>query len=96
MFRTFHCALLCLPSCIALVLLAGTLEPAAACTNFIASKGATADGSVMVTYTCDGEFHPHLRALPAADHEPGAMQESRTGTAKCWARSPSPRTPTPW
>ena len=48
---------------------------AAACTNFIATKGATVDGSVMVTYTCDGEFHPHLRHLPAVDHEPGAMEE---------------------
>jgi dipeptidase len=48
---------------------------ATACTNFIATKGATVDGSVMVTYTCDGEFHPHLRHLPAADHEPGAMEK---------------------
>ena len=49
--------------------------PAIACTNFIATKGATVDGSVMVTYTCDGEFHPHLRHLPAADHQSGAMEE---------------------
>jgi len=49
--------------------------PSAACTNFIATKGATVDGSVMVTYTCDGEFHPHLNLQPAADHEPGAMEQ---------------------
>jgi dipeptidase len=40
-----------------------------ACTNLIVTKGASADGSVMITYTCDGEFHPHLRNEPAADHE---------------------------
>lgn len=60
-----------------LLLLSLSLVPAsgaAACTNFIATGEATADGSVMVTYTCDGEFHPILRLLPAADHEPGAME----------------------
>jgi len=61
--------------CAALAVCAITALPAQACTNFIASKGATTDGSVIVTYTCDGEFHPHLRHTPAADHEPGAMQE---------------------
>ena len=42
-----------------------------ACTNILVSKGASADGSVMITYTCDGEYHPHLRYYPAADYEPG-------------------------
>jgi len=41
-----------------------------ACTNFIVTKGASKNGSVMITYTCDGEFHPHLRFTPAADHGP--------------------------
>ncbi len=59
----------------ALALFALTPDASTACTNFIATPGATADGSVMVTYTCDGEFHPHLRQIPAADHEPGALQE---------------------
>lgn len=40
-----------------------------ACTNILVTKGATEDGSVILTYTCDGEFHPHLRYTPAADHE---------------------------
>lgn len=44
-----------------------------ACTNLLVTRGASADGSVMITYTCDGEFHPHLRYTPAADHEPGDM-----------------------
>jgi dipeptidase len=42
-----------------------------ACTNLLVTKGASEDGSVMITYTCDGEFHPHLEYTPAADYEPG-------------------------
>ena len=51
---------------------APTLE---ACTNVLVTKGATEDGSVILTYTCDGEFHPHLRYTPAADHEPEGWLE---------------------
>jgi dipeptidase len=29
----------------------------------------------MITYTCDGEFHPHLEYTPAADYEPGDSLE---------------------
>ncbi len=50
---------------------------ALACTNLIVTKGASKDGSVMITYTCDGEFHPHLRYIPAEDHEPGEEYEIR-------------------
>ncbi|MEJ2722480.1 MAG: C69 family dipeptidase, partial [bacterium] len=42
---------------------------------FIVTKGASTDGSVMVTYTCDGEFHPRMQYYPAADHEPGSVVE---------------------
>ncbi len=42
-----------------------------ACTNLLVTRGASVDGSVMITYTCDGEFHPHLTYLPAADHAAG-------------------------
>ena len=59
---------------VSLAAVLGSTTSAAACTNFIASPGATADGSAIITYTCDGEFHPILRRIPAADHEPGAMQ----------------------
>ncbi len=41
------------------------------CSSFLVTKGASKDGSVMITYTCDGEFHPHLEFIPAQDHEPG-------------------------
>src|SRR5512140_909687 len=29
----------------------------------------------MITYTCDGEFHPRLQYLPAADYPAGEMVE---------------------
>ena len=48
---------------------------ARACTNIMVTKGASQDGSVMVTYSCDGEWHPILRITPAADHEPGDSLE---------------------
>ena len=41
-----------------------------ACTNLLVTKGASVDGSVMITYTCDGEFHPQLEYTPAADYQP--------------------------
>ena len=47
-----------------------------ACTSLLVSRRASEDGSVMITYTCDGEFHPHLEHLPAADYEPGRPQDS--------------------
>ena len=39
------------------------------CTSILVSKGASQDGSVMITYACDAEFLPNLRHSPAADHE---------------------------
>jgi dipeptidase len=53
-----------------LMALLGLSIPASCCTNFIVTKGASTDGAVMITYTCDGEFHPRLRCEPAADHGP--------------------------
>jgi len=47
------------------------------CTNLLVTKGASKDGSVMLTYTCDGEFHPILTRTPAADHSPGDSVEIR-------------------
>ncbi len=48
------------------------IEP---CTSILVTKGASEDGSVMITYTCDGEFHPHLEYLPAADYKEGDSLE---------------------
>ena len=41
---------------------------ASACSSLLVTKGASVDGSVMITYTCDGEFRPELEYLPAADY----------------------------
>ena len=46
-------------------------DPIGACTNLLVTKGASTDGSVMITYTCDGEFLPQMERLPAADYKPG-------------------------
>ncbi|MBD3331506.1 hypothetical protein GF356_01545 [candidate division GN15 bacterium] len=53
----------------ALIVLASV--PVWCCTNLLVTKGASDDGSVMITYTCDGRFHPHLDRTPAADYPPG-------------------------
>ena len=49
---------------------------AAACTNFIVGKKASADGSVFVTYNADsyGAFMP-LYHYPAAKHQAGEMRK---------------------
>lgn len=47
------------------------------CTSILVTRGAAADGSCIITYSCDGEFHPRLNIIPAADHEPGSMLDVR-------------------
>jgi len=54
-------------------------EPTDACTSLLVTRGASVDGSVMITYTCDGEFHPHLSRTSAADHEPETFVEDIGG-----------------
>jgi len=61
----------------AFLFLSNTL--ASACTNILVTKGASKDGSVMITYSCDGEFVPHPQVIPAADHQPGDSLEFRIG-----------------
>ena len=49
-------------------------ETASACTNLIVGKKASADGSVMCTYNCDGfGFSGSLSYSPAGQHEPGEL-----------------------
>jgi dipeptidase len=64
-------------SLVAAVILLAAAAQALACTNLLVTRKASADGSVMITYTCDGEFHPHMRYIPAADHEPGDSLDIR-------------------
>ena len=46
------------------------------CTNFIVTKGASVDGSVMVTYTADSfGFYGELYHYPAAVYQNGAWLE---------------------
>ncbi len=48
--------------------------PAWACTNFLITKGASADGSTMITYTADAHvLYGELYYRPAGSHLPGAM-----------------------
>jgi dipeptidase len=53
------------------VCLLATVSQVNACTNLLVTKGASEDGSVILTYTCDGEFLPHLDYTPAVDYEMG-------------------------
>lgn len=50
--------------------------PAVACTSLLVTRGASADGSVIITYHCDdaGGF-ASLSIAPAQDHPPGEMIE---------------------
>ena len=45
-----------------------------ACTNFLFSKGSTADGSTMITYVADSHtLYGELYFTPAAIHAPGSL-----------------------
>ncbi len=56
-----------------LTLTAGQAE---ACTNLIAAKGATTDGSVMMTYSADSHnLYGFLHHSPAAKHAKGDMRK---------------------
>ena len=62
---------------LSLMALAATLAPAGAdaCTSLIATPGATADGSAMITYAADSHtLYGELYNRPAADHAPGSMR----------------------
>ncbi len=58
------------------------------CTSILVTRGASTDGSVIITYACDGEFHPHLRYIPAADHAPGEMIEYKDRAGQLRTRIP--------
>jgi dipeptidase len=50
--------------------------PARACTSIMVARGASADGSVMVTYSADShELYGELYFYPAAVHPEGAMRD---------------------
>ena len=57
-----------------------------ACTSLIVTRGASADGSVMITYACDGEFHPHMNYTPPEDHGPDDLYELKGWDGNVHAR----------
>ena len=51
-----------------------------ACTNFMAGKNATTDGSTMISYAADAySFYGYLHFRPAADHPEGSVRD-----VVCW------------
>ena len=66
---------------------------ALACTNFMAGKKATADGSVMITYAADSHtLYGDLSHTPAAVHKEGAMRKvTEWDTGKYLGEIPQPR-----
>ncbi len=60
----------------AIIMAFGGNPSAEACTSLIAAKGATADGSVMITYAADSHnLYGELYNQPAADHPDGTMRK---------------------
>ncbi len=57
-------------------LLLAPTRPAEACTSFIVTKGASKDGSTMITYAADSHsLYGELYYRPAATHPPGAKKK---------------------
>lgn len=59
-----------------ILIITSGLSTVHACTNLIVTKGASADGSVMITYAADSHTRYGTIALyPASDHQPGDLCE---------------------
>jgi dipeptidase len=57
----------------ALILCLAGESGAFACTSVMVGKKATEDGSVLVSYTCDGWYDHRLVVVPGGTHKPGEM-----------------------
>jgi len=54
----------------------GSVNVSFACTSLLVTKGASVDGSVMITYTADSAgFYPRLKIMPAEEHPDGSFIE---------------------
>ena len=59
---------------LAIIMMMGIHASTSACTNFLITKGASADGSTMITYSADSHvLYGELYFWPAADYPDGAM-----------------------
>jgi dipeptidase len=77
---------------VAAVALTGVLADASACTNILVTKGASADGSTMITYAADShDLYGELYFTPARSHAPGTMRDViEWDTGKLLGRIPQP------
>jgi dipeptidase len=57
----------------ALILCTPPMAAIADCTTVLVGKKASADGSVMVSYTCDGWYDNRLVVVPGGKHQPGEL-----------------------
>ena len=62
---------------LALAILCGWGSIALACTSIVVSRGASKDGSVMVTYSADAPFMPKLLHVPGGTHQAGELIQVR-------------------
>lgn len=56
--------------------LVGNMQVSLGCTNFLITKGATVDGSTMITYAADSHtLYGELYFQPARDNAPGTLRD---------------------
>ena len=61
---------------LSLLVAIGVIQTSFGCTNFLISKGATVDGSTMITYAADSHtLYGELYYQPALDYPEGAMRD---------------------
>jgi dipeptidase len=72
--------------------LAGVAPEAKSCTNILVTRGASADGSTMITYAADShQLYGELYFTPARQHAPGTMRDIiEWDTGKFLGRIPEP------
>ena len=44
------------------------------CTSILVTKGASVDGSLMTTHSCDGSWEFRLKVVPSKTHKPGEIR----------------------